>query len=179
MKNSGQTGARLAGLALFGLASLSAPGLAGAHGAPDVEGAPEGIVKARITHQPDIPGLSAIILDAPRPGIMLRYEGSETLTVLGTEGEDFLTFSRTEVTANPQSPSWQGLPNNLAEPDHPFRVELSQTGSYGWLDPRLDASEDMHHKGSTSDWTIEIRTTGDDTAHISGTLSYVPIGNGQ
>lgn len=178
MTNIGHTGARIAGLALFGLASLSASGLAGAHGAPDVEGAPEGIVKARITHQPDIPGLSAIILDAPRPGIMLRYKGNETLTVLGTEGEDFLRFSRTEVTANPESPSWQGLPNSLAEPDHPARVELSQTGSFGWLDPRLNALEERHGR-DRADWTIRIRTTDGHTANLNGTLTYTPISQAQ
>lgn len=179
MINIGHTGARIAGLALFGLAPLSAPGLAGAHGAPDVEGAPAGIVKARITHQPDIPGLSAIILDAPRPGIMLRYSGNETLTVLGTEDEDFLTFSRTEVTANPESPSWQGLPNNLAEPDHPSRVELSQTGSFGWLDPRLNAFEDARQTGSPRDWVIRIRTNDGGVTHIGGTLTYMPISQNQ
>jgi hypothetical protein len=175
MRNIEQTGVRIAGLALFGLASLSASGLAGAHGAPESEGVPEGIVKARITDQPDIPGLSAIILDAPRPGILLRYQGAETVTVLGTEEEDFLRFSQTNVMANPQSPSWQALPNSSTGSDHQSWQPLSQSGSFGWLDPRLNTLEGTDHKGEPRDWKIKIRTTGGDTAHIRGTLTYVPI----
>jgi hypothetical protein len=171
----GHRGLQAAGLMLFGLATLSASGLAGAHGAPDAEGAPEGIVKARITQQPDIPGFNAIILDAPRPGILVQYKGSESFTVLGTEGEDFLTFNGAEITANPKSPSWQALPNTLAKADHPSPIELSRSGSFGWLDPRLDASEGIHHRGDTSVWTIDIRTASGETTRIGGTLTYRPI----
>lgn len=86
---SEHTGTTLTALILSCLALLSAPGLAGGHGAPEVDEVPEGFVKASITSQPDIQGLRALILDAPRPGIMLRYEGDDRLTVLGTEGEQF------------------------------------------------------------------------------------------
>jgi hypothetical protein len=179
MTNIEPTCARILGPVLFGLAFLSAPGLAGAHGAPDVEGVPEGIVKARITQQPDIPGLSAIILDAPRPGILLRYQGEETLTVLGTEGEDFLTFSQTDVTANPDSPSWQALPNVAADAENADPIPLSGSGSFGWLDPRLNALADVHNAGNGQDWKIRIRTASGDMTDIGGTLTYVPLSQNQ
>ena len=76
-------------LVLFGLLPLMASAPAGAHGAPDAEGAPSEIVQARITKQPNIQGLNAMILDAPRPGILLSYRGDTPLTVLGTQDEAF------------------------------------------------------------------------------------------
>ena len=66
-------------LVLFGLMPLLASSPAGAHGAPDAEGAPSEIVQARITEQPNIQGLNAMILDAPRPGILLSYRGDTPL----------------------------------------------------------------------------------------------------
>lgn len=181
----GQTGTGMAGLVLFGLASLSAPGLAGAHGAPEVEGVPEGFVKARITDRPDIEGLSAMILDAPRPGIMLRYKGEKPLTVLGTDGEAFLRFTRTEVAVNTNSPSWRSLPNRspATEPvsgdgqqaGHTSWMTLSQSGSFGWLDPRLNALEDSHSGDGSQTWSIALGTADGGTDHIGGRLTFTPL----
>ena len=82
----GQTRTTFTGLVLFGLACLSAPGLAGAHGALELDDVPEGFVQASITDRSEIAGLNALILSAPRPGIMLRYSGEQPITVLGTQG---------------------------------------------------------------------------------------------
>lgn len=181
----GQTGTTVAGLVLFGLASLSAPGLAGAHGAPDAEGVPEGIVKARITDHPDIQGLSAMILDAPRPGIMFRYKGENPLTVLGMEGEAFLRFTRTEVAVNTNSPSWKALPDRSEMPESGSSdgqaseqttwMTLSRSGSFGWLDPRLNALQDAHSDGSTQTWSIAIGTADGGTDHVGGRLTFTPL----
>ncbi|MBW0148559.1 hypothetical protein [Marinobacter arenosus] len=180
----GQTRGGIASLVLFGLASLSASGLTAAHGAPEAGDLPEGVVKARITEQPDIPGLSAMILDAPRPGILLRYRGERPLTVLGTEGEAFLKFTRREVQVNSASPSWQALPNRSAPPapdigQEPATVTwmtLSQSGNFGWLDPRLDTREvDHDHTGGPKNWSIAIRMETGETRRIGGELTFIPL----
>ncbi|MBW7472211.1 hypothetical protein QQF73_14195 [Marinobacter sp. M216] len=180
----GHTRSGIVSLVLFGLASLSASGLTAAHGAPEAGDLPEGLVKARITERPDIPGLSAMILDAPRPGIMLRYQGERPLTVMGMEGEAFLRFTRTEVQVNTHSPSWQALPNRSAQPDADIGQEpgevtwmaLSQSGSYGWLDPRLDTRKVGHGQtGGPKTWTIAIQTEQGETRRIGGELEFTPL----
>ncbi|SNC77136.1 hypothetical protein SAMN04487881_3809 [Marinobacter sp. es.048] len=168
-------------LVLFSLLPLMASGPAGAHGAPDAEGAPSEIVQARITAQPNIQGLNAMILDAPRPGILLSYRGDTPLTVLGTQNEAFLRFTGKSVMVNTDSPSWRALPNaqNL-----PGRIDdgsgewaiLSQSASFGWLDPRLEATESMHHHGKElQGWSIILKTASGETATIDGELRRKPL----
>ncbi|WOD09502.1 hypothetical protein RPW65_10445 [Pseudomonas sp. NyZ704] len=178
-----QTRSAFTGLALFGLACLSASGLAGAHGAPELDDVPEGFVKASITDRPDIQGLSSLILSAPRPGIMLRYTGKESLTVLGTEGEALLQFTRTGVSVNTASPSWEAsnakppaLAADATASDasaEPTWVTLSDSGSFSWLDPRLNAMADVHHQADTQkEWTIAVRRANGEVEQIRGTLMY-------
>lgn len=179
----GQTRTVFPGLVLFGLACLSAPGLADAHGALEVENVPEGFVKASITERPDIQGLSSVILSAPRPGIMLRYNGEEPLTVLGTDGEAFLRFTRMGVSVNTASPSWEAsnesptasasAGNASESSEEPTWVTLSDSGSFSWLDPRLNTLADVHHDtDSRKEWAIGVRQANGDVEHISGTLMF-------
>ena len=163
-------------LVLFGLMPLLASSPAGAHGAPDAEGAPSEIVQARITEQPNIQGLNAMILDAPRPGILLSYRGDTPLTVLGTQDEAFLRFTGKTVMVNTDSPSWQALPNAPALLGTPSEerdrwATLSQSTSFGWLDPRLAAMENMHHREPEhQSWSITLQTASGETAMITGEL---------
>lgn len=178
-----QTGSTLPALMVSTAVLLSASGLAAAHGAPAAEEVPEGFVRARITSYPDIQGLSALILDAPRPGIMLRYRGDVPLTVLGTEGEKFLRFTGDAVEVNVASSSWRNLPNAPKLPDNAAArtdqsrseswMTLSQSGSFGWLDPRLSQHRDpgQEYPGT---WSITVETTGG-TDHIRGELTYKSI----
>lgn len=180
----GQTRTNLVGMVLFGLATLAASGLAGAHGAPELDGVPAGIVKAHITERADIAGLSAMILDAPRPGILLRYNGDTPLTVLGLDGEDFLRFTRSEVAVNINSPSWKALPNSTSladtgelderESDQAAWVTLSQSGNFAWLDPRLDVLKDAHEKREPQAWSIALALAGGEPDHIGGLLTFTP-----
>ena len=168
-----------AALVLFGLVSLSASGLAGAHGAPDANNIPPGVVKASITEQPEIPGLSTLILDAPRPGIMVSYRGEQPITLLGSNGEAFLRFSRNRVEAHTGSPSWQALPNppqgltGTSQEDGSW-VTLSKSGSFGWLDPRLNALEGAHgDDGEHARWRIPVQSSSDSAIHhIGGDLTF-------
>jgi hypothetical protein len=163
-------------LVLFGLLPLMASAPAGAHGAPDAGGTPSEIVQARITKQPNIQGLNAMILDAPRPGILLSYRGDTPLTVLGTQDEAFLRFTGKTVMVNTDSPSWQALPNAPALLGTPSEerdrwATLSQSTSFGWLDPRLAAMENMHHREPEhQSWSITLQTASGETAMIAGEL---------
>ena len=163
-------------LVLFGLMPLLASSPAGAHGAPDAGGTPSEIVQARITKQPNIQGLNAMILDAPRPGILLSYRGDTPLTVLGTQDEAFLRFTGKTVMVNTDSPSWQALPNAPALSGAPGEesdrwATLSQSTSFGWLDPRLAAMENMHHREPEhQSWSITLQTASGETAMITGEL---------
>ncbi len=169
-----------AALVLFGLMSLSVSGLAGAHGAPDADNIPSGVVKASITEQPDIPELSTLILDAPRPGIMLSYRGDAPITILGTEGEEFLRFSKNRVEAHTGSTSWQALPNASqglahAAGDSGSWITLSNSGSFGWLDPRLNALQDAHgDAGEFAQWRIPVKPAAESASirHIAGELTF-------
>ena len=163
-------------LVLFGLMPLLASSPAGAHGAPDTEGAPAEILQARITEQPDIQGLNAMILNAPRPGILLSYQGETPLTVLGTENEAFLRFTGKAVMVNRDSPSWRDLPNasdlsrKIADDSEPWAL-LSQSASFGWLDPRLDAAGATHDSGAEPrSWSITLQSASGETATIVGEL---------
>ncbi|MFT6466637.1 hypothetical protein [Halopseudomonas sp.] len=179
-----QTRSAFTGLVLFGLACLSASGLAGAHGALELDDVPEGFVKASITDRPDIQGLSSLILSAPRPGIMLRYTGNESFTVLGTEGEALLQFTRTGVSVNTASPSWEAsndktpaLGSDAATASDtsaaPTWVALSDSGSFSWLDPRLNAMADIHHQADTQqEWAIAVRRANGEVEQIRGTLMF-------
>lgn len=179
----GQTRSAFTGLVLFGLACLSAPGLAGAHGALELDDVPPGFVKASITEHSDMEGLNAMILSAPRPGIMLRYNGEQPITVLGMHGEAFLLFSRTGVSVNTNSPSWEALNDGampVARPstasdnnDEPSWVTLSESGSFSWLDPRLNTMKDPQHGDDTSkDWSIPLIRADGKADQIGGMLTY-------
>ncbi len=178
-----QTRTAFSGLVLFGLACLSASGLAGAHGALELDDVPEGFVKATITDRSNIQGLNAMILSAPRPGIMLRYRGEEPLTVLGMEGEAFLLFSQDGVSVNTRSPSWEASDASskpVAPPpavddagEQPAWVSLSDSGNFSWLDPRLNTMADVHHSVDTQqEWSIALQGPNGEVDHISGKLMF-------
>lgn len=146
-----------------------------AHGSPEVDNVPERVVKATITQQPDITGLHAMILDAPRPGIMLRYQGNDTLTVLGSDGSAFLRFTKSQVQGNVNSNEWQHLPNipkGLTANDEGW-VTLSESGSYAWLDARLNALHDAQHAPTApKDWTIAIARQDEPRTKVQGQLQF-------
>lgn len=164
----------IAGLLLAGI-----PALTLGHGAPRTEHTPAGIIHAVITDQGAIDTLNAVILDAPRPGIMVSYRGDDVLTVLGTEGEAFLRFSRDEVQANTLSPSWQRLslvrkePSAKKEPSAQW-VQVSGSGSFGWLDPRL-AGANAHGTPDPLRWRIPIKEGNNPVTAITGTLTWKPL----
>ncbi|OZB12193.1 MAG: hypothetical protein B7X58_11945, partial [Marinobacter sp. 34-60-7] len=139
-----------------------------------IGGAPSAIVEARMTAKPDIPGLNAMIVDGPRPAIFLSYRGEQPLTVLGSQGEAFLKFTGHSVLVNPDSPSWQALPNApvLPEQEDAAWSTLSHSGSFSWLDPRLDPEARGHHDAEPlGGWSIELEIANGERERVAGLFS--------
>lgn len=154
------------------------PALTLGHGAPRTEHIPAGIIHAAIKDQGTVDTLNAVILDAPRPGILVSYRGDDVLTVLGTEGEAFLRFTRGEVQANTLSPSWQRLSLASKNPSETQTtaqwVQVSGSGSFGWLDPRLTAVG-AHGTPDPLNWRIPIKEGNHPATAVTGTLTWNPL----
>ncbi|KXO06782.1 hypothetical protein [Marinobacter excellens] len=145
-----------------------------AHGAVEVDNAPEHIIQASISQPAAIPGLSAVILDAPQPGILVSYRGSHVLTVEDTQGQGLLRFSPEGVMANRSSADWPDL--SQARPgmvnsstNGRSWVKVSATPSFGWMDPRLGVE---HGEGL---WRIPVRTVSGAQSEIRGLLTRKPL----
>ncbi|MDK8465630.1 hypothetical protein [Marinobacter sp. SS13-12] len=173
----------LSGLLLCVL-TLLASGLAGAHGAPEAENIPSQRLTASIERTPRINGFTAMIIDAPRPAILVTYRGEETAMIQGTEGEPFLRFTSQQVMANTHSASWHKLADNQPGEgrDHDIApgetnwVEVSGSGSYAWLDPRLNG-ELLQHAGDRTGaaWSIPVVSASAGTTAVAGRITSIPV----
>ncbi|KPP99328.1 hypothetical protein [Marinobacter sp. HL-58] len=157
--------------AVFSAAALimAEPGMA--HQPPGGNAAPEAITRATIVHTGNISAMTAMILDAPQPALMIRYQGDETLTVYDSDNKPFLRFAQSRVEASTRSRHWQTLPqSDIYEADEDRHwVQVSGSGSFGWVDPRLSADDDAG-EDSVTDWRIPLQQ-GDRDAAITGRLS--------
>ncbi|AZT82612.1 hypothetical protein EHN06_03120 [Marinobacter sp. NP-4(2019)] len=151
-------------------------GQSSAHQPPGAEGAPEGFVRANVLHGGDTEAIRAVILDAPRPAIMVNYQGEEMLTVFDSDNQPFLRFHHDRVEANPQSRYWTSLPQSKGSaPDAGQAwVRVSGSGSFGWVDPRL-SEERIKTPDSTVEWRIPVRQEQKPMAAITGQLSWRPL----
>lgn len=148
---------------------LSWPGMA--HQPSSVDDVPETITRATVVHTGDVNAMSAMIMDAPQPALMIRYQGEETLIVYDSDNKPFLRFAESRVEASTLSRHWQTLPQSdsyQADEDGPW-VQVSGSGSFGWVDPRLSADSDAG-QGSVTDWRIPLQE-GERKTAITGQLS--------
>lgn len=150
-----------------------------AHGPDEVEDVPEGLVKASITQKPDIEGLQLMLLEGPSQGIMVSYQGGQTLTVLGTEDEPFLRFSESGVEANTASATWQQLQGQAQEDTGGSAdwTSIASSGRYAWMDPRLadaGAPDDTGKRQTLSRWHMGLSHDGE-SGQLSGELYWHPL----
>ncbi|KPP97221.1 hypothetical protein [Marinobacter sp. HL-58] len=152
---------------------LTMTGAGMAHQAPDSEGAPDHIIQAAIVSEGDVDALSAMVLDAPRPALMVRYQGEETLVVYDSDNNPFLRFEDNRVEANTRSSHWPALPQSkgyqVKEDEH--WVQVSGSASFGWVDPRLSVDENTSHD-TVKDWRIPVRQGEAGMDAITGRLSW-------
>jgi len=159
---------------------LLSPGAVVAHGGPDISELPQGVVKASLTDPADIRGLHLTILDAPVPALLLRYEGSGTLHVPGSDGGPFLRFQRDRVEAHTDSPSWHAAATAAGKPtgtDRGHWQTVSGSGSFGWVDSRV--AEAVRHAGADGKpvtWRIPVALENSSTASsLTGSVTWQPL----
>lgn len=175
-KTDRTSGVRLAFPALLALALAPVTGAALAHQPPGTTGAPEGITRATIIDEGGISVMSAMVLDAPKPALMIRYHGEEALTVYDGDNKPFLRFTENRVEAHVQSSQWQVLPQSRGyqSKGNTTWVQVSGSGNFGWVDPRLSLAGGGH-SDETAGWRIPV-TQGDQQASaITGRLTWRPI----
>lgn len=80
---------------LVGLIGLAEVVLA--HEPPGASEVPKGLYIATISDEGDIAGMSVVILDAPQPAVMIRYEATDMLTVYDSNQRPFLQIGRAHV----------------------------------------------------------------------------------
>ena len=159
------------------LLTMAGPGMA--HQPPDAEGAPEGITRATIVHEGNISAMSAMVLDAPQPALMIRYHGEESLVVYDSDNKPFLRFKNNRVEASTRSSNWQALPQSQGyeADDDSHWVQVSGSGSFGWVDSRLSmGGKAKRDRDEPVLWRIPVRQGNQETSAIAGRLAWRPIG---
>lgn len=156
------------------LLTMAGPGMA--HEPPGTDNVPEGITIATIAHEGDVPGMSAMVLDAPQPALMIRYDGEQELTVYDTENEPFLRFTRSSVKAHVRSVGWPDLPQSqgYSVDEDKHWVEVSGSGTFGWVDSRLSTPEG-EQPDETARWRIPVQQGDREVSAITGRLTWRPI----
>lgn len=150
-----------------------------AHGADEIDNLPAGVIMAELAELPDISGLQVILLDGVPQGIMISYRGSRELVVAGFNGEPFLRFDDKGVLANTDSAIWratQSAENNA--PGEAGWKRVSETRSYGWMDPRLNPELAPHHgnqRKELDNWQIDVRIDGETSDRIGGGIYWQPL----
>ncbi|MEQ9545729.1 MAG: hypothetical protein RIK85_06965 [Marinobacter sp.] len=151
------------------------PGQSNAHQPPSAEGTPEGIVRASVLQEGGVEAMGVTILDAPKPAIMVSYRGEEVLTVFDSDNQPFLRFYGDRVEASTQSSLWEVVTHrqDSASEDEPSWVQVSGSGTFGWVDPRLSAGH--INPDATTEWRIPVRQGQQAMSAITGQLSWRPL----
>ncbi|MEX0604784.1 MAG: hypothetical protein WD623_05795 [Marinobacter sp.] len=168
-------------LLLFAALNIAVMYSAGAlaHGADEIDNVPDGVIMAQLAELPDISGLQVILLDGVPQGIMVSYQGSRELVVSGLDGEPFLRFDSEGVLANTGSATWRVMQStdNKAAPDEGW-LRVSETRSFGWMDPRLSLESAPHHGSQPQElerWHINVRIEGENSDRIGGVIYWQPL----
>ncbi len=159
---------------LVGLIGLAEVVLA--HEPPGASEIPKGLYIATISDEGDIAGMSVVILDAPQPAVMIRYEATDMLTVYDSDQRPFLRFTQNSVEANVQSSYWKSLPQSQSyEVTGGNRwLQVSGSGSFGWVDPRLSRTSQSQQDSQTQ-WIIPVRKGEHTASSIRGRLEWRPL----
>jgi|GEM_PF-300530 hypothetical protein len=173
----------------FGLAllcttalTLALAGNAHGHGGEVVEDVPEGMVQSKVTERPDVAGLQIMLLEGVHQGLLVVYQGDDTLLFHGEEGEPFLRFTKDQVEANRQSETWQAMGKDTdadASRGETDWVSVANTGRYAWTDPRLTLTRKPEQTGkehTLGKWHIHMARASDDECNgISGVHYWQPL----
>ena len=125
-----------------------------------------------------------------RPGLFVSYRGDEPLVIYDDNGLALFRFADQNVAVNRRAPTWRlirpagapaALPSDAASAD-PVWARVSDTPSYGWIEPRLAAAAPNAPEAGVTpikDWHIRYRL-GEAHGHIEGISEWAtiqPVGN--
>ncbi|MFN2612043.1 MAG: hypothetical protein ABR536_01580 [Solirubrobacterales bacterium] len=134
---------------------------------------PRALPLARLTSPTNpAPGVTVALLAGSHPDLYLQDSGTQTVTVLGQQGEPFAQIGPHGVLVNLRSPIHAAdatargqRPEVQANPAaHPLWRRVSSAGTYDWLDPRPRLQRS---------WTVPI-LVGTRRLSITGALSAPP-----
>jgi hypothetical protein len=134
---------------------------------------PRALPVARLTSSTNpAPGVTVALLAGSHPDLYLQNNGTQTVTVLGQQGEPFAQIGPHGVRVNLRSPIHAAdatargqRPQVQANPAaHPLWRRVSSAGTYDWLDPRPRLQRS---------WTVPI-LVGTRRLSITGALSAPP-----
>ena len=152
-----------------------------------------GAIVPRLTSSPTpVPGLQAVVLPGPVPGVFLSNTSTSAVTVLGASGEPFLRLGPSDAEVNVLSPTWvdnlqvQDLPPTIADPSAPPRwTKVADVPRFGWIDYRL-AYPDSRPPDSVAHgskvvtlvtWSIPLETSAGPSS-LEGVTEWQPNGSG-
>jgi len=135
-------------------------------------------------------GIDVQLYDAIAPQVLLANQTPAVVEVLDVHGNAFLRIGAGRVLANPVSPTWYDsyFPDGIAaQPGLDILgaalpatwKTVASANSWGWYDPRLDASQfvipspEDRMPRALGQWQIPLRINGQLT-HLSGEFRYDP-----
>ena len=136
-----------------------------------------------------LPGVTAAMLPADFPAVLLQNSGREPVTVLGRDGEPYARIARAGVDVNLRSPihvedlRHRGeLPRVAADPDAPpLWRRVKDVPSFTWTEPRARYPYEQPPEAVTSrdepavlrTWSVPLRA-GARRAELRGSTTWVP-----
>jgi hypothetical protein len=152
-----------------------------------------GAITPRLTSPANpAPGLQAVVLPGPVPGVFLSNTSTSTVTVFGASGEPFLRLGPSGAEVNTLSPTWvdnlvvQDLTPTKADASAlPQWTKVADVPRFGWIDYRLAYAdsrppESVALAGRTVTlvtWSIPVLTASGSLS-LDGVTEWQPNGSG-
>ena len=145
------------------------------------------MLEARVIDTGDLAAKAVVkaMTGSARPGLFVSYRGNEPLVIYDDNGMALFRFTDQHVAVHRAAPTWRlirpsGAPTAVpadAEPAEPVWARVSDTPSYGWIEPRLAAeAPSKPETGVTKlkSWQIKYRL-GEASGRIEGVSEWATI----
>ena len=149
------------------------------HGGVEIDQTPERLLQATLRDNP-IPNTSMMVIQGPRPALMVKHRGSQPLHFLEQQAA-WMVINEGGVFVDANSDKWQNLtnvqrqtaetvenPKNLALPEQGRWMQVQQQPQITWLEPTLaKANQDMT-------WSLPV-SYQDQQLQIQGNFTWQKI----
>jgi hypothetical protein len=141
-----------------------------------------GTYRMRLTSQREVaPGVRVRLLPGHTPGLLLDNSSSETLLVLGADGEAFLRVGPRGVEANLSSPTWQRSARATAahhtvapaQTAEPVWQRVAAAPRFSWIEPRAQVPAAIRDTAAQHHWHVPVQI-GAKQATVSGISTWHP-----